>query len=171
MKPALLVIDVQKQFYNEDPDTAKSLESAVNYVIVPAIRLFHENKLPIIFVQHMERENGLLPGTEGFELPEAFDVQTGDLRITKTYNNAFNKTDLHDKLKALGVDTLIITGYCAEWCILSTIRGAWDLDYKAIVLLGAIASGSKESISFVENNHSSISLGALQTFIKALPSM
>ncbi len=169
MKPALLVIDVQKQFYNEDPDTAKSLESAVNYFIVPTIRLFHEKKLPIVFIQHMEREDGLVPGAEGFELPEALDVQAGDLRITKTYNNAFNKTDLHEKLKTLGVDTLIVTGYCAEWCILSTIRGAWDLDLKAIVLLGSIASGSKESISFVENNHSSVSLGALQTFIKALP--
>jgi nicotinamidase-related amidase len=169
MKPALLVIDVQKQFFKEDPDTAKSLESAVKYFIVPTIALFHDKKFPVVFVQHMEEDEGLKPGTEGFEMPDAFDVQPGDLRITKTYNNSFNKTGLDEKLKALGVDTLIITGYCAEWCILSTLRGAWDLDYKAIVLLGGIASGSKEGIAFVENNHSSVSLGALLTFIKALP--
>ncbi|PKN99182.1 MAG: isochorismatase [Chloroflexi bacterium HGW-Chloroflexi-4] len=169
MKPALLVIDIQNQFFKEDPDTAKSLESAVNYFILPTITLFHEKKLPVVFVQHMEKDEGIVPGVEGFEMPDSFDVQPDDLRITKTYNNAFIKTDLHAQLQALGVDTLIVTGYCAEWCILSTLRGAWDLDYKAIVLLGAIASGSKEGISFVENYHASISLGALQTFIKALP--
>jgi nicotinamidase-related amidase len=168
MKTALLVIDVQKQFFKEDPDTEKSLNTAVQYII-PTIQLFHQQKLPVVFVQHMEEADGLLPGTEGFELPDAFDVQPGDLRITKTYNNAFNKTGLNDKLKALGVDTLIITGYCAEWCVISTIRGAWDLDYKTIILLGSVASGSKESIAFIENNHSVISLGALQAFIKALP--
>ena len=167
MKPALLVIDVQKQFFKSDPDTEKSLNNAVQY-IVPTIALFHEMKFPVVFVQHMEEEDGLLPGTEGFELPEAFDVQTGDLRITKTYNNAFNKTELNENLRTLGVDTLIITGYCAEWCILSTIRGAWDLDYKTFILPGAIASGSKEAISFVENNHDVISFGALNTFIKAI---
>jgi len=166
MKPALLVIDVQKQFFNEDPDTAKSLESAVNYYIVPTISLFHEKKLPIVFVQHMDEEDGLVPGKEGFELPDAFDVHPGDLRITKTYNNAFNKTELHEKLKDLGVDTLIITGYCAEWCILSTIRGAWDLDYKVFLIPGATASGSKDAISFVENNHDVISFSDLNTFIE-----
>ncbi len=166
MKPALLVIDVQKMFFKEDPNTAKSLNNAVQY-IVPTIQLFHEHKLPIVFVQHMDEEDGLLPGTEGFDLPEAFDVQPGDLRITKTYNNSFNKTDLHTQLKALGVDTLIITGYCAEWCILSTIRGAWDLDYKAFIVPGAIASGSKDAISFVENNHEVISYGALKKFINS----
>ena len=169
MKPALLVIDVQKQFFKESPETAKSLESAVNYFIVPTIKLFHEKKLPIVFIQHMDEDDGLVAGKEGFDMPDVFDVQPGDLRITKTYNNAFNKTDLHAKLKALGVDTLIITGFAAEMCVLSTIRGAWDLDLNAIVLLGAIASESKEAVFFVENNHSAISLGALKTFIQALP--
>lgn len=168
MKPALLVIDVQKQFFSSDPETERSLSNAVQY-IVPAIKLFHEKKFPVVFVQHMEEADGLLPGTEGFELPKDFDVHPEDIRITKTYNNAFNKTGLHEKLKALGVDTLIITGYCAEWCILSTIRGAWDLDLNAFLLLGSIASGSKEAISFVENNHEVISIGALRTFITALP--
>jgi nicotinamidase-related amidase len=117
----------------------------------------------------MEEDEGLARGVEGFDMSEAFDVQPGDLHLTKTYSNAFNKTDLHAQLKALGVDTLIVTGYCTEWCNLSTLRGSWALDYQPIVLLSAIASESKEGFTFVENNHSSISMGALQTFIKALP--
>lgn len=168
MKPALLVIDVQKEFFKDDPETARSLNNAVEY-INEAVKLFRGQNLPIVYVQHMEEEDSLVPGSEGFELPDSFDVQPTDIRITKTYGNAFNKTDLTEKLKALGVDTLIITGYCAEWCVLSTTRGAMDLDLNPILLLGSIASGSQENIRFVESISHVISWGALEPFIKALP--
>jgi nicotinamidase-related amidase len=167
MKPALLVIDVQKQFFEEDAATADSLKGAV-WHINQAVKLFRAKKLPVVYVQHIDEASGPLPGTPGFELPDSFDVQPEDIRISKTYNNAFNKTGLADKLKALDVDTLIITGYCAEWCILSTTRGAWDLDYKAILLQGSIASGSAEAVRFVEGVSDTISLGALKAFLPAI---
>lgn len=167
MKPALLVIDVQKEFFKDDPETTRSLNNAVEY-INEAVKLFRSQKLPIVYVQHMEEESGLVPGAEGFELPEAFDVQPTDIRITKTYGNAFNKTGLADQLKALGVDTLILTGYCAEWCVLSTYRGAIDLDLNPTLLLGSIASGSAENLRFVEKISHVISWGTLDPFIKAI---
>lgn len=167
MKPALLVIDVQKQFFKDDPDTTKLLNDAVEY-INEAVKLFREQKLPIVYIQHMDEEDGLIPGTEGFDLPESFDVQPADLRITKTYGNSFNKTGLTEQLKALGVDTLILSGYCAEYCVLSTYRGALDVDLRPILLLGSLASGSKENIQFVENISQIISFGALNVFIKAM---
>ncbi len=164
MKPALLVIDVQKEFFNHSPETERLLNGAIEY-INEAVKLFRQRGYPIVYVQHMDESEGLVPGTEGFELPEAFDVQPGDIRVTKTYGNAFNKTGLGDQLKALGVDTLILTGYCAEWCVLSTCRGAEDLDFSPILLLGSIASGSKENIRFVESINETISFGALKAFI------
>jgi nicotinamidase-related amidase len=163
MKPALLVIDVQKQFFADQTQTA-SLNSAIQY-IVPAISMFHDKRLPVVFIQHMEEEDHLLPGTEGFELPDVFDVQPGDIRITKTYGNAFNKTGLEEKLRSLGVDTLILTGFCAEWCVLSTERGARDLDFQPILLLGSLASPSEENIRFVERITDSISFDALKAFL------
>jgi nicotinamidase-related amidase len=33
-------------------------------------------------------------------------------------------------LQPLGVDTLIFTGFCAEYCVLATYRGAEDLDLR-----------------------------------------
>jgi len=168
MKPALLVIDVQKQFFKEGPDTAKSLDSAV-YYISSAIHLFREQKLPIVFIQHKDEEEGLVPGTEGFDLPDAFEVLPGDLRITKTYGNAFIKTGLAEQLSALGVDTVILAGYCAEYCVLSSYRGAEDIDLNPILLLGSLASGVKENIRFVESISQVVSFGALTAFIKALP--
>lgn len=168
MKPALLVIDVQKQFFKDDPDTEKLLNSAVEYINY-TIPMFREHNLPVVFIQHKEEESGLVPGNEGFDLPDAFKVLPGDLRITKTYSNSFNKTDLAKQLKDLGVDTPIITGYCAEFCVLSTYRGALDLDLHPIILRDAIASSTKKNIRFVENISQVISIGALHTFLDALP--
>jgi len=45
--------------------------------------------------------------------------------------------------------------------MLSTCRGADDLDLSAILLRGAIASGSQENIRFVESISNLISFGAL----------
>jgi nicotinamidase-related amidase len=169
MKPALLVIDVQKQFFKEDPETEKSLTRAMDYIL-GAIELFRKHNLPIVFIQHKEEEYDLVPGKEGFDLPDAFKVLPTDIRITKIYGNSFNQTGLGEQLKALGVDTLVLTGYCAEHCVLSTYRGAQDIDLHPILLRDSLASGSTENIRFVQNISQLISIGALDLFLQGLPS-
>ena len=161
MKPVLLVIDVQKAFFEHSPTTAQSLKDAILYINA-AIALFRERKLPVISVQHLEEEEDLVPGQEGFDLPEALAILPSDLHIHKTYGNAFNQTGLADELRGLGVDTVILTGYCAEFCVLSTYRGAEDLDLTPIVLRSALASDDPSRIKFVEDISNVISYGALK---------
>lgn len=164
MKPALLVIDVQKEFFNEDAGTVASLKSALEYINA-AIELFREKNLPVISIQHIDDEDGLTPGNIGFDLPDNLAILPGDLHIQKTYSNAFNKTSLADDLRRLGVDLLILTGYCAEYCVLSTYRGAKDLDFKPILLRGALASGNEDNIRFVESISEIISFNALSNLL------
>jgi nicotinamidase-related amidase len=164
MKPALLVIDVQKEFYKYSTQTAQSLNNAVEYINI-AIALFRAKNLPIVCVQHMNEKDKLIPGEEGFELPEGLNILPSDICIHKTYGNAFNKTDLQGKLHELDVDTVIVTGYCAEFCVLSTFRGAKDLDLTPIILRGALASDSLENIKFVESISDIISYGALKMIL------
>jgi nicotinamidase-related amidase len=161
VKAALLVIDVQKAFLELDPTTARSLKDAIEYINA-AIALFRERQLPVICVQHVDAENKLVPGEEGFELPEELHVLPSDLHIHKTYGNAFNKTALAVELRGLGVDTVIITGFCAEYCVLSTCRGAQDLDLTPVILRGSLASSNLENIQFVENINDVVSYGALK---------
>ena len=160
MKPALLVIDVQKAFFN-DPTTAQSLDLAIE-TINAAIALFREKGLPVISVQHMDESTNLVPGQAGFDLPDTLNILPSDLHIHKTYGNSFNKTPLEDKLRELGVDTVIITGFCAEFCVLSAYRGAEDRDLTPILLREALASGVPENIKFVESISEIISYGALK---------
>jgi hypothetical protein len=72
-------------------------------------------------------------------------------KSTSMNGNSFNKTPPADQLRRLGVDTVIITGFCAEYCVLSTYRGAKDLDLTPILLRGSLASETPENIKFVES--------------------
>jgi nicotinamidase-related amidase len=161
MKPALLVIDIQKAFFDIDQQTTQSLERAIEEVNA-AIAMFRSRQLPIIAVQHIDAEEQLVPGADGFALPEQLAILASDLHIVKTYGNAFNRTTLADELRALDVDTVILTGFCAEYCVLSTCRGAEDRNLTPIILRGALASGNPENITFVENINESITYGALK---------
>jgi len=70
-----------------------------------------------------------------------------------------------DILRELGVDTVIVTGYRADNCVLSTYRGAQDFDFTPIILKGSLASDNVEHIRFVEEISEIISFGALKTLL------
>lgn len=161
MKPALLVVDIQQKFFEYGPETAASLHKAI-YFINQAIAFCREKNLPIIVVQHVEEAEGLVPGTPGFELPEALKILPSDRRIHKTYGNAFNKTELESALRELGVDTVVISGFCAEYCVLSTFRGAMDKDFTPALLRWGLASINPANIPFVESVNDTISLNILK---------
>ena len=160
MKPALLIIDVQREFF-KNPRTAQFLNDAIEYINA-AIEMFREKHLPIICIQDVDEESGRVPGKDGFELPQNLMILPSDLHIHKTYKNSFNKTPLADRLRELDVDTVIITGYAAENCVLSTCRGAEDLDLTPIILRGSLASDNPENIEFVERINNIISYGSLK---------
>jgi nicotinamidase-related amidase len=165
MKLALLVIDIQKAFFEGGPITVQSLNNAVEHINA-AIELFRKKGLPVVSVQDMDDEEGVVPGAAGFDLPAHLNILDSDLHIHKCYGNAFNKTLLEAELRVLGVDTVIVTGYCAEYCVLSTYRGAKDLDLTPIILRGSLASDIPENIGFVERMSDVISYGALRKVLE-----
>lgn len=164
MKPALLVIDVQNEFFNLNQACSDSLKTAIE-CINAAIGLFRKKNLPIVAIQHKSEEEDLVPGKSGFDVPQSVKLESQDTRIVKTYGNSFTKTGLAEKLRELGVDTVIVTGFCAEYCVLSTYRGAQDCDFTPIILRGSLASDNAEHIRFVEEITETLSLGALKTLL------
>jgi nicotinamidase-related amidase len=165
MKPALFVIDIQKQFYEIDDDTTSSLNSAVEYVN-EAIKIFRKKNLPVISIQHINEEDGLVPGNSAFDLPDDLKINPDDLHIHKTYSNAFIKTGLLEKLKKMNVDSVVVCGFCAEYCVLSTYHGARDVDLFPFILRGGLASYTQKNIEFVEDICESVSLGVLNKIIE-----
>lgn len=164
MKPALLVIDVQNEFFKLNQACSDSLKSAIEYINA-AIDLFREKRLPVVVIQHKSEKEDLVPGKSGFDVPESVKLMPKDIRITKTYSNSFTKTGLAEKLRELEVDTVIVTGLAAEYCVLSTYRGAQDFDFTPIILKGSLASENAEHIKFVEEISEIISYGALKKLL------
>lgn len=145
MKLALMVIDMQIAYYRER--SRASMDAAAEYINA-AVDLFREKGLPVIWVQD---RGDVVPGDPGFELLESLEPREGEYRIVKNYGNSFNGTDCEKILRDEKADCVVVTGYCAENCVLSTYRGALDLDLLPMVLRGALASGSAENLRFVEN--------------------
>jgi nicotinamidase-related amidase len=165
MKAALLIIDVQKESLKTESIAAQSIIKAID-CINAAIVLFRKYNLPIIGIQYIKEDDHLIPGTDGFEIPDTIKLLPSDKIIQKTHGNSFVKTDLHRILQENSINTLILTGYSAEYCVLATYRGARDLDLNPIILRNSIASGTPENIKFVENICEIVSLGALQSLLE-----
>ena len=90
----------------------------------------------------------------------------GEYRVHKKCGNAFNKTNCIDILKEHGVDTVLITGYCAEQCVLSAYRGALDHDLLPVILKNGLASGSRENKRFVEEISNLITFPVLRKLME-----
>ena len=52
------------------------------------------------------------------------------------------ETDLHPRLQARGIDTLVVSGAETEICVLATVMGAIDLGYRVVVVADAICSSA-----------------------------
>jgi nicotinamidase-related amidase len=159
MNIALLVIDMQKAYYTKYSKESMDLAS---WYIQCIIETFRKNNKKIIWAQNAIKDDLNIRGTEGFEIIDILEPRSDEKVIIKEYDNAFNKTELYEYLVQEGIDTIIITGYCAEYCVLSTYRGAKDKDIMPIILKNAIASGNKENIKFVEEISEIITLKALE---------
>ncbi len=139
MKIALLVIDMQHEFFMKD-QTAQDIKLALEW-INPTIDLFHQAKQTVIFVQDEEAGEG--PGSDGFDLFKDLNRKPEDHVLSKFYSNAFWKTDLEDILKDLKIDFLVICGFAAEFCVNYTYNGALERGFKATILQNGISGFDK----------------------------
>ena len=64
----------------------------------------------------------------------------GELVVRKTRYSAFWNTELDARLKAMGVDTLVLAGLTTECCVDGTARDAFNLDYHVFVAADACAA-------------------------------
>ncbi len=126
-RAALLVIDVQQGLI----DGFEQDWEAVLPVIVEQVQCAHDGGAPIVFVQHCGAGGGhpLRPDLPGFALHGELEVWPEDLRVRKTWSDAFVETDLDAKLHRAGARRLVVTGAQTEFCVDATVRRAASLGY------------------------------------------
>ena len=80
---------------------------------------------------------------------EALAPQPQDIVVRKTRVGAFSTTNLHMRLKASGIDTLVLTGVHTSGVVLTTVREAHDLDFRVIVLSDCCADPDPQVHDFL----------------------
>jgi nicotinamidase-related amidase len=140
MDPTLIVIDVQQEF--DEPAWGERNNPGAEGKIAEALAAWRERDAPIIHVRHESPpdEGVFLPGSPGVDFkPEAVPLP-GEPVITKHVNSAFIGTDLEERLRAVGVETLAIVGLTTDHCVSTTARMAGNLGFETWVLGDAVAT-------------------------------
>ena len=92
----------------------------------------------VIYMQHEGKPGSLYePGTPRWKILPVLDRQPEDPVVAKTACDAFYRTDLDATLRDLGIDQLLITGCCTDFCVDTTIRAAASRDYAVTVVADA----------------------------------
>lgn len=80
----------------------------------------------------------------------------GDIEIRKVLYDSFYGTDFDERLRARGIDTLVICGLSTDCCVDSTARAAFHRDYDVFVVSDACAAYEpglhESSLSAMEKN-------------------
>lgn len=98
-------------------------------------------KIPVVHIQHDAGPGSPYdPSAECGAIADKVAPAAGEAVVVKNYPNAFVGTDLDARLKAAGVNNLVITGFMTHMCINSTARGAFNLGYAVTVPAAATAT-------------------------------
>lgn len=164
-RTAVLVIDIQVDFASPNGALGEYVDmAAVQPAVAAAERLVdaaRRARVPVIFVglfttpetdspswkERMRRRGGD-PDNES-NLCREGEVGSdfygpkplpGETVVKKTRYSGFGAAELDARLKALGVDTLVVAGLTTECCVDSTVRDAFSLDYHVFVAADACAA-------------------------------
>ena len=158
--PALIVIDMQHDFVDPDsPSTCAPM--AVDRI--PEIRSLldaaREVGIPVFHTQGIVKPDlsdlGLwkgtakrsgrcqIDGTRGAEIVAELLPIDGEHVVRKTRPSAFFGTDLHDRLQALGVDTLLLAGASMSGCVRATVTDGFSHDYRVSVVRECVVDRSQ----------------------------
>lgn len=138
MKRALLVIDVQKEYFSGKlPVTypPESLENILN--VMDSAQSYY---VPIILIQHtalQENAETFVKGTEGWEIIPEVLTREYDFLVEKNLPGSFTGTDLETWLRGQNIDTVTISGYMTQMCCDTTARQAFHRGFKVEFLSDA----------------------------------
>ncbi|WP_303851528.1 cysteine hydrolase family protein [Seleniivibrio woodruffii] len=142
MKQALLVIDIQNDYFRGGPMELSGAEAAADRA-ADVIKKFRERKLPVIFIKHIASrpEAGFfLPDTPGAEINHRVKPLESEKVIIKHFPNSFIETELKTHLESIKITDLTIVGMMTHMCIDATTRAAKDLGYNTTVVGDACAT-------------------------------
>ncbi|HXZ80585.1 MAG TPA: cysteine hydrolase family protein [Terriglobales bacterium] len=138
MKRALLVIDVQNEYFTGKLPVSYPHNSLPN--VLRAIDAANENKTPVVLIQHAAPQPDSAVFREGsaeWQLRPEIAARPHQRLIHKNLPGSFTGTELESWLRERGVDTVVISGYMTQLCCDTTARQALHLGFNVEFLSDA----------------------------------
>lgn len=140
MNTALLVIDVQMAFVEEDAaGAARSCpEAEVN--VGRLLQQHRARKDKIVHIHHhgTDKDDPFHPDTPGAAVQPFAALIEGEDVVIKHVASAFVGTDLEANLRNAGIGRVIISGATANHCAESTARSAGNLGFETVYASDAV---------------------------------
>jgi nicotinamidase-related amidase len=142
MKTALLVIDIQKDYFpgGKFPLVDPLPAAKKAYML---LQCFREHGGHHVHIQHIALNPNapfFVRGTTGSDIHDSAAHFVGEPIVYKHYPNSFRETGLLEILQGWKIERLIITGMMTHMCVDATARAAADLGFQIIVAEDACAT-------------------------------
>jgi biuret amidohydrolase len=167
-RTALIVVDMQRAFV--EPGEAMEVPAAREVVprIQELLTVFRARRLPIVFTEflyqdtapllvgelHPEHRRAVPGASRGFGRPSSSclageaNVATvaelaprpDELVVRKPYYDGFHGTVLDSALRARGISHLVVTGTMTDICVLATVVGGFNREYRMTVVEDGVAT-------------------------------
>jgi nicotinamidase-related amidase len=137
---ALVVVDVQEAF--ADPAWGERNNPQAEANVGTLLRRWRTSARPVFHVQHQSTEPGDMfhPDSPGFQIKAPARPAGDEPVLSKTVNSAFIGTDLEQRLRDGGIDSVVVVGITTDHCVSTTARMAGNLDFTTIVVSDATAT-------------------------------
>lgn len=162
-RPALLIVDVVMAYLDPLSPLYTGGEAALasNERLLAAARAA---AVPVVFTNVVFQAGGLdgglfyrkvpalkvfTPGAPLGRFPPSLSPSESDIVVTKQYASAFFGTSLASTLTAMGVDTLLITGFSTSGCVRATALDALQSGFAPFVV--ADACGDRHAAPHASN--------------------
>ncbi len=156
---ALIIIDMQVGAFDGSliPPVSKSEKLLLN--VIQLIKKARKAAIPLIFVQHRgEKGHPFEHGTNGWQIHPSLGITDEDYLIQKYTPDSFYNTDLHETLNSENIKRLVIAGIQTEFCIDTTCRRAFSLDYEVTLVTDTHGTWDTDRLnaSQIINHHNSV---------------
>jgi nicotinamidase-related amidase len=146
---ALIVIDMLNDFIEEGGalDCGPAARGIVPFVR-RRIEAFRRAGDPVIFLRDAHAPDDpefqkfpphCVAGTRGAEIIAELAPRPGETVIAKRRYSGFYGTDLEKVLAAAGIDTVEVVGVCTSICVMDTVGGLANRDYRIRVPMDGVA--------------------------------
>lgn len=136
MNTALLIIDVQNDYFEGGSNTLSGSEQAsVN--IGKILDQFRMKDLPVIHIQHIANRptaTFFLPDTFGAKIHSHVEPLKNEAVFIKHYPNSYRETGLKEYLEKQEITHLVICGMMTHMCVDATVRAAKDFGYNCTLI-------------------------------------